>query len=145
MTDEMQLKSPPIESREESIRNLFREFGGSMSTNSFAEKCVDSGIYTDGELRSFGLRHVQAEVRRALKHADANGLPFAGQTAECEEGGAHVWKIRQAWLFEDYELNVRDLMAQATSLRINAYKLMAECEEIHGRRPSVDDDEDRQS
>lgn len=136
MTETLVLEAPP-KPREIRIREHFEALGGAMPMNQFALELVDAGIYSDEDLRMYGLRAVQAEARRALRKRDEAGLPFAGQTITTE-GGAHIWMQRPLWSFEDYELNISELIAQRDECHAIAIKMASECEEKFGRAPSID-------
>ena len=84
------------------------------------------------------VRGVQADIRKALKTKDRGGLPFAGQTTEADEDGAPMWRVRQEWLFPDYEMNVRALAAQRDLLQWEAVALVNECRDRFGVAPSLE-------
>lgn len=123
--------------RDQQIRDLFATLGGSMTTAQFARECIEYGIWSDVEQDRIIIRAAQSEIRRALKVEDAAGLPTAGKTTDTDDDGAPVWKARQLWLFEDYELNILDLVGQRDELHGNALKLAVECEVRYGRAPMV--------
>lgn len=135
----------PREARDVRIRAEFEQVGGSMGTNEFARHCVDSGIWESHELERIQLAGVQSEIRKALKKADATGLPFAGPTAETDGEGAPVWKQRTFWEFADYESNVRELIAQRDVLHLEALALAEECRRRYGRAPAIAGLDDRRS
>ena len=130
------LSPMPFESREHRIRQLFDQLGP-MTTADTAKRCVDAGIFSEEEVIAFGMRSIQAEVRKALKRADQSGLPFAGQTTNSDDTGAAVWSQRAFWLYDDYDLNVRESMTHIRSMYTEAVKLADECEDRFGRRPST--------
>lgn len=122
-------------SREQRIRDEFARVGP-MSTRAFAQHCLTYGIWSAEERDEFELAKAQAEVRKALKGRDEHGLPFAGRTTTTEEGSG-VWAVRQAWLFEDYELNISELAKQRDTLHWEATGLADECRDRYGRAPAI--------
>lgn len=125
----------PIESASERIRDEFKRIGGGLSTAAFAAHCIESGIWTEDEVARFALRGAQSAVRSALKEDDERGLPFAGQTTEKDDTGAHLWQLRFLWDFDTYGLNIADLEQQSRTLAHKATKLRVECAERFGVVP----------
>jgi hypothetical protein len=123
-------------SREDRIRDLFLEAGG-MSTAEFTHHCRDVKIWSDDEWNALAFRSAQAEVRKALRKLDASGLPFAGQTTTKTEDGAHVWMTRQMWVYEDYALNISELVEQRDKCHETAVTMADECRGRFGRSPSL--------
>lgn len=132
------LKVQPEKSLDRRIREEFETVGGGMSTAAFAEHCIEAGVWTDEEIEAFTLRSAQSEVRRALKKPDVFGLPFAGKTTESdEETGAPVWQQRTFWTYDDYAMNIHDLIAQRDTLHHEAHHLASECNAKFGKAPSI--------
>lgn len=129
------LSTMPAVSRDQRIRDAFAQ-AGAMTTGEFARHCIEIGIYTEEDLESFAIQHVQSEVRKALKRPDLTGLPFAGQTTEKVDGAA-VWKQRNLWTYDDYAVNIRELITQRDTLHTEAVKLSDECRERFGIAPDV--------
>lgn len=129
------LKLQPKDSPDQRIRDEFASVGGAMSTASFAKHLIDSGFWDSEELDAFAVKAVQGQIRSALKKHDAMALPFAGQTTDKDEDGAPVWKQRNLWSYETYELNVATRLTQSESLYTEAQKLSDECELKFGRSP----------
>lgn len=121
-------------SRDQLVRDEFTQVGG-MDMRAFARHCMAVGIFTFEERDELELRGVTAICRRALKKPDGAGMPLAGQTTFVTDDGAPIWQPRQLWLFEDYQLNYAEGMAQAGTLIGIAERLADECEERFGRRP----------
>lgn len=132
------LKPWPEKSREQQIRDEFSSLGNGMSTARFAQHCLDAGFWSEDEQRGFILRNAQSEVRKALKKHDASGLPFAGQTVHNDEDGGAIWAPRLMWFFDDYTLNVGELVTQRNTLHLEAIALAEECFTRFGMAPSVD-------
>lgn len=130
------LKLQPEQSREDRMRALFESSGG-MSTAAFTQRCRDEGIWDDDEWESLAFRQAQNEVRRALKKLDNVGLPFAGQTTITDDDGAVVWMTRRMWSFEDYAVNINELVEQRDRCHDAAVALADECRNRHGRAPSL--------
>lgn len=127
----------PKTSRDQRIREEFDAVGGSMTTVLFAQHCINAGVWKQDELDRFALSHAQSEVRRALKKADGAGLPFAGQTHAIEDG-AHLWTQRKLWVYEDYAINVAELVTQRDTMHWQALALADECRDRYGHAPMVD-------
>lgn len=128
----------PEKSHEQRIREEFERVGGSTATAPFVHHCRDVGIWSDEEWHALAFREAQSAVRRALKTPDAQGLPFAGQTAEREEGeSGHVWRQRNLWQFVDYETNIAEHVRQRDSNHWTAVLLADECRARYGRSPDV--------
>lgn len=134
----LELESVPEKSREQRVRDLFAEVGGSMTTARLAVVSVDRGIWTQRELAKFRYQAIQAFVRRALRGLDMTGLPFAGMTVERdEETNAPVWCQRTLWELVDYELNIKELEDQRAKLQTVAVGLRKECELRYGKAPGA--------
>lgn len=130
------LQSPSPISRDQRIRDEFVRVGP-MSTNAFAHHLVAVGFYSDEDLVTMHIRAIQAEARKALKQPDEAGLPFAGQTTKEDDGGTIVWMMRQLWDFDDYSLNVKELVGQRDTLHWQAARLADECRDRFGHAPTV--------
>lgn len=129
------LSVQPIESASERIRNEFERIGGGLSTAAFAAHCIEAGIWSEDEVAKFALRGAQSAVRSALKEDDDRGLPFAGQTTEKDDTGAHLWQLRLLWDLDTYGLNIADLETQSRTLNRKASKLRSECVQRYGIVP----------
>ena len=68
--------------RAETIRARFT--GATIAAHT--ELCIDSGLWSDFELRARATRSCREEVRDALKAPRSDGMPFAAQSAETEGG-----------------------------------------------------------
>jgi len=128
---ELEVQTPTIP-RDQRIRELFTDQGGEMTTVEFAQVCIDDGVWSEWELTRMVVKEAQAQIRAALRSRDKGGLPYAGQTTTRNEDGAPIWRLRQGWLFEDYELNVKEHIAQRDEAHSVAVKLSAECEVRYG-------------
>lgn len=132
------LKQQPEKSIDQRIRDEFDAVGGGMTTSQFAAHCIDAGVWSDDEITSGTLRWAQSEVRSALKKPDAFGLPFAGKTATTDlETKAPVWRQRTYWEYQDYALNIGELVSERDVLHQNALMLQSECRSKFGKAPSV--------
>lgn len=137
-SEDFELEAAPSQSREQRIRDLFREVGGSMTTSRFAAVSVQRGIWSQSELTRFQHQAIQALVRRALRGLDSTGLPFAGMTVERDEdSGAPVWCQRTLWDYVDYQLNIKELDDQTDKLQVIAAGLRRECELRYGQVPET--------
>jgi hypothetical protein len=147
------LTTMPMKSRDQRIRDEFAKVGP-MSVPAFARHCVEVGIWAEHELSQFAITTVQGFIRVALKAPDRSGLPFAGQTVaradddtETEEGDADpedqpvrrakVWAQRSFWNYEDYDLNIREAVAQRDILHFHATDMADECHARFGRAPLI--------
>jgi hypothetical protein len=125
------------ESRGRRIRALFSRYPDATIFE-FTGRCIDDGMFTPAELRSLEIKGAESVVRKALKHPDETGLPFAGPTAECREGtNVQVWRQRDLWEFEDYEHNYNLLRKHAGSTVTVCNNLARECDRRYGRRPGL--------
>lgn len=124
-------------SRNQRIRDLFAQGGGSMTTKQLAGYCLAYGVWDDAERGEFEIKEAQKRVRDALKEVGRDGLPFAGQTARKGDDGGALWAQRPLWQFPDYELNCRDLVSQRDTLHQRALALADECEDRFGQRPQI--------
>lgn len=128
----------PEKSVDQRIREEFERVGGSTATAPFVHHCRDAGVWSDDEWEALAFREAQANVRRALKAPDAQGLPFAGQTAERdEESKGNVWRQRGMWLYADYETNIAEHVGQRDANHWTAVALANECRARYGRSPDV--------
>jgi hypothetical protein len=127
------LHGQPAKSRAERIRDLFT--GG--STAELAHICIEAGLWTDDEMKRFQFRAAQNECRAALKEKDSSGLPFAGQTTTRDDEGATIWRTRNLWAYDDYEINVKELVLQRDECQVMALALVKECSTRFGRSPSL--------
>jgi hypothetical protein len=128
------------EPRQGHIRRLWGELGGQMTMDAFAHELIALGVYSDDEVRAYGVRKVGDEARRFLKQKDASGLPFACESAEVdEESGAPIWITRTLMGYEDY---AHVIIKGAKALRDDHQSLVAlqrECYRRYGRAPEVPD------
>lgn len=145
MAAELDLQVQDSVSRDQRIRDLFASLGGGMGTREFVRVCRRVGIWSQEEWDGFAIDKAQAVIRRAFKTQDAAGLPFAGITTERTEDGAPVWQQRPLWTYDDYALNIAELIAQRNECDRNAARLAAECAERFGRSPDISPLEDRRS
>lgn len=138
MTTQMTLDGDEIiVGRAVRIRQLFGDIGGSMPTYDFAHVCIEHGLYSPEELERAKIQKVQSDIRRALKAPDDVGLPFAGQTAEKSESGGPVWRQRRYWSFDDYEINITELIDNRDENHESATRLRGECMSRFGRAPEI--------
>jgi len=131
--DQFELEPQPIKPRAERIRDLF----SGSSTAELAHICLDAGLWSDSDLKRFQFRAAQNECRAAIKERDTSGLPYAGQTTARDEEGAIIWQPRLLWTFDDYALNVAELVEQREECHATALKLSRECGQRYGRSPSL--------
>jgi len=131
--DQFQLESQPVKSRAERIRELFT----GSSTAELAHICLDAGLWSDTDLKRFQFRAARNECRAAIKERDASGLPYAGQTTARDDEGATIWQPRLLWTYDDYAINVAELVEQREECHETAVKLSRECGQRYGRAPSL--------
>jgi hypothetical protein len=111
------------------IRELFH--GGTIAAHT--EICIDNDVWTDSELRGKALRACKEEVRTALS-TEVDGLPWAGETPQKEEGSP-VWRQLDLWDFETYVFNINRRKVQ-TGADVEVINRMAErCYERFGKAP----------
>jgi hypothetical protein len=129
---ELTLESPPTQTREQLIFEVFQAGGGQMTAYELAQACIEAGIWTPEELERLAMRAVQDACLRALKKKDHAGLSVCLPSAEKIDGAQPIWKARQYCLIEDYEVNVRAHVKQRNEDHTVAVKLAAECEQRYG-------------
>lgn len=139
----------PMLSRDERIRQEFERVGP-MSMNRFALHCLSAGIWPDHEVSRFAVNAAQAICRKALKHPDASGLPFAGQTTIRDEADSEgtdgesekaplQWAQRSFWGYDDYALNIQEGLIQRDAIHFHVIDLADECRGRFGRAPLIND------
>ena len=115
--------------RASKIRALFH--GGTIAAHT--EACIDHDVWTKTELRGKALRACKEEVRAALS-AEADGVPWAGETPVTEEG-APVWRQLELWDFETYVFNITRRKAQTGADILVINRMVARCFERFGKAP----------
>lgn len=124
------------EDRAENIRSTFTEMGGS-SIRTTAVECMRRGVFGQEWLAEAGVTAAMDVVRRALKQADINGLPFAGMTRDIDIEGAHLWARRDLWTMEDYHLNIEQNVDKRDANHTRAVLLRQECLNRFGEAPAI--------
>jgi hypothetical protein len=113
--------------RQERIQKLLGELGGA-STHALVDACVAAGIFTEEDKQAAWRPVFAKAIRDALTAADANGLPFAGQTCDRDDDGQVIWKQRLLWTVDAYQLNITERVAQRNENHVVAVRLAMECE-----------------
>lgn len=125
------LNTQPLESpRDQRIREEFKLHQVSLAA--FTHHCDATGFWTDEESNAYAFRSKMQEVRRALRHHTANGLPFAGQTAKKDDDGSPIWAQRTLWSLDDYGVNIRELKTQSETLIAIAEEMIREASNRYG-------------
>jgi hypothetical protein len=127
------VKRDTRETRQQQIQNLLSKLGGA-STHALVDACVAAGIFTEEDKQAAWRPVFAKAIRDALSAADANGLPFAGQTCDRDDDGQVVWKQRLLWTVDAYQLNIQERVSQRNENHVVAVRMATECERRLGVR-----------
>jgi hypothetical protein len=123
--------------RHERILQTLKE-RGAQSLRDFAVYLATTDIYTEEERLNYQLNGMIADIRRALKSLDNQGLPKAGPTAVTSESGSPLWTPRDMFSYADYCLNFTGYKQRGRANFVIAERFLAECVERY-HKPPVED------
>ncbi|MCK8252313.1 hypothetical protein LW977_17955, partial [Erwinia amylovora] len=79
---ELTLESPPTQTREQLIFQVFQDGGGQMTAQELAQACIAAGLWTPEELDRLAMQAIQKVCLVALKKKDSSGLSICLPSAE---------------------------------------------------------------